>query len=303
MGLTEALEFVARNTEHTALIPVVRDIEVRINKGGKFADALAAHPDVFNAFTVEVVRSGEANGVLVQSFHDLVVINQRKMEVASKIRRSIAYPFFLVVMSIVLLPLNTFVRGGILDYLGQIIAPLGVLSALVIVVLYCKRLLDTSDALAQQYETIVDAIPLLGAVQRKSATARFLRMFAVLIRGGVGAHAAMNTAAMGCGNSPLRQSLLTALPLLKKGLPISQALAETHSLPESALAMLASGEKSGEIEKSAEQTAEYYEKEADEQVALMSQLLPSVFLIIAGGYIAYKAYAFYAGLYANMDGF
>src|SRR6516165_424534 len=59
MPLLRGLRILEEQAENRALKRVIGDISVSIENGGSLAEALSAHPTIFNALYVNMVRAGE----------------------------------------------------------------------------------------------------------------------------------------------------------------------------------------------------------------------------------------------------
>ena len=64
LPLLRGLKILERQENNRALKKAVREIAESIEGGNTFADALAAHPRIFNKLYINMVKAGEAGGVL-----------------------------------------------------------------------------------------------------------------------------------------------------------------------------------------------------------------------------------------------
>ena len=79
------------------LTGVIQNVE----SGSTFGDALAKYPNTFNDIYVNMVRAGEAAGILDEILQRLALQQEKSMSMRKKIKASMAYP--LVLLSITVL--------------------------------------------------------------------------------------------------------------------------------------------------------------------------------------------------------
>ena len=131
----------------TAMNQIVEDLQA----GNSISRSLAAHPEIFSSFYVNLVKAGEESGSLDQSFDYLADYLDRQYEIQSKAKNALIYPAFVVgiffiVMALMMtkvvpsiasilidsgqeLPIYTKIVIGIsdflVDYIGFIVLALG----------------------------------------------------------------------------------------------------------------------------------------------------------------------------------
>ncbi len=86
----------AAEADNVQLQRVLNQITEDLQAGSSISRSLAAHPNVFSTFYVNMVRSGEESGSLDKSFNYLADYLDRSYQVASKVRNALVYPAFVV---------------------------------------------------------------------------------------------------------------------------------------------------------------------------------------------------------------
>ena len=64
MPILRAIEVLARQERNPAFKPILESLAEAIRSGGNFSDGLLQHPKVFDRLYVNMVKAGEAGGVL-----------------------------------------------------------------------------------------------------------------------------------------------------------------------------------------------------------------------------------------------
>jgi type II secretory pathway component PulF len=142
-------------------------------------------------------------------------------------------------------------------------------------------------------------LPWFGSLARRIATARWARALSMLLAAGVPVHQALVAAASATGNRAMEKSLVREAEGVLHGRTVSEAVKASRQVPEMALDMLATAERSGSVEGALDKVAEYYESEADvggKQTAVAMGML--LYLIVAL-VIAVMVIRFWSGYFAG----
>src|SRR5581483_4548968 len=92
------LNVIADSAENKSFGDILRKIRDDISGGSTLGDAMAKHPKVFDNLFVNMVRSGEAGGVLDQIMERLSIYLEKAEALKAKIKGAMMYP--IVVMTI-----------------------------------------------------------------------------------------------------------------------------------------------------------------------------------------------------------
>ena len=103
ISLAEALNSMEQSEENPKFKDIINDIRTKVFNGQPFSDALASHPDLWDNFTVSMIRIGESGGMLEHVLKKLTENNKRKNALKSQIIGALAYPSVLVVVTIIVL--------------------------------------------------------------------------------------------------------------------------------------------------------------------------------------------------------
>jgi general secretion pathway protein F len=98
--LDDALELLASDADVGRLRRVVGTLRTAILSGDSLADALAAHPTLFPAMYVALVRVGEISGTLDQVLEMLGAERARSEQMRRKVTDAMQYPFFVLLAAI-----------------------------------------------------------------------------------------------------------------------------------------------------------------------------------------------------------
>ena len=100
MPILRSLEVLARQEKRPAFRAVIEDIAETIRSGGNFSDGLSAHEKTFDRLYVNMVKAGEAGGVLDTVLERLSVFMEKAQRIAGKVKAAMIYPVIIVSVAI-----------------------------------------------------------------------------------------------------------------------------------------------------------------------------------------------------------
>lgn len=285
------------------IVAVSKDVE----SGIAFADALEKHPSVFSPIYVNMVRAGEAGGILDEILLKLAVQQEKDAHIRAKFKGAMTYPIILLSITfIVFIGLMVIV----MPRLGKIIKDLGgpdaklppltqgmlavsdfmiskwyiLIGVTSIVVFFLKRYLATPQG-RRKKDQILMKVPVLSDIIKKVAIARFARIFASLMSAGVNVVESINITSKAIGNAVIEDELIAASKAVINGQQLSVPLASSTVLPPIVSQMLAVGEETGQTDQILIKVADFYEEEVDTVVESLSSILEPLMIVVMGGMI------------------
>ena len=150
ISLVDALKSLENSETNKRFLECIDDLRNRIYNGSSFSEALSHHYDIFDRFTVSMIRIGETGGVLEQVLVRLAATNKRKIAIKRQLIGAFTYPSILMFVAfIVLFVLMTFAVPRFADLFakGGIELPWAT-----------KALIQTSDYLAHNYVKVLIGI-------------------------------------------------------------------------------------------------------------------------------------------------
>ena len=313
------------HTDSKALKTVLASIIKDVQGGSQLADALAKYPNTFSDVYVNMVRAGEAAGILDEILKRLALQQEKNSMMRKKIKSAMTYPMVLVFITILaFFGLMIFVIpqiGKILTDLGGPDAKLppltqgmlgisdflihfGIFLLPVVAggVFALTRWLKTAAG-KRVFHTIVLKIPMLQPIIQKVAVARFARTFSALIGAGVAVLEALSVTARAVGNVVYEDALMEAAEQVKNGKTLSSVIEKNPLFPPIVSQMLAVGEETGQTDTVLVKVADFYEEEVDVAIDGISAVIEPVMIVFMGsmvGLIAASVMGPIAGLAQNI---
>ena len=141
------------------------------------------------------------------------------------------------------------------------------------------------EKIKRRWHAFILRIPLVGRLARATNTARFASTLAILTRSGVPLVDALGIAAAVIANLRIRDKVIEAAQRVREGGSLTRALDATGEFPPMMLHMIASGEKSGELDQMLARTARNQENDLAAQISLMVGLFEPFMLVFMGAVV------------------
>ncbi len=320
--LTRSLAMLQGQTESKYFKIVLTGITKDVESGIPLADALAKYPNVFSEVFVNMVRAGEAGGILDEILKRLATQVEQDSSMRKKVKSAMTYP-------IAILTITTVAFFGVMIFvipkIGKILTDLSdgksslpiytrvMLSGsafmqhnaiLILVVFFgviyaVRRYIKTPKG-KYQFHALLLKTPVIKMIITKVAIARFSRTFASLMSAGVGVLEALDVTGGAIGNKVIEAELKEAAKAVKNGKQLSEPLSESKHFPPIVSQMLAVGEETGQIDTILIKVADFYEEEVEAVVDGLSSIIEPLMIIVLGAVVGLIA-ASVMGPIANLS--
>ncbi len=305
--LLSSLQTLSNQTENEYFKEIIFEVANDVEGGTVFSKALAKHPRVFSDFFVNMVKSGEASGGLENSLNYLADYLEKQYYLNAKVRGALTYPAFILgvfiliaaLMMILVVPkLTSFLgeSGQALPFLTRVV--IGVSSFLInwwwllLLILagggyYLYHLVKNSVVARQQWDTIKIKMPVFGKqVFQKIYITRIADNLSTLIQGGLSILQALQVTSEVVGNSVYQKIVSEAKEEVRVGNTLSSSFAKHKEIPAMVTQMIATGEQTGSLDVILKKLGQFYNKEVDNTVATISQLIEPLMILLIGGAVA-----------------
>lgn len=299
--LVRALMILSEQVESRNLRNVVLAMHSDIEAGASFHDALSRHPNIFSELFVNMVKAGEASGMLDEVLERLAAYLEKTAALTRKIQSSLVYPAVIICMTGLItailllkvvptfkgifemlggdLPLPTQILIGISDLLRNYLLLLVGFS--VALGFLFKRYINTVKG-RYNFDMNKLKVPVLGPLFRKLAVAKFSRTFSTLVRSGVSILNALNIVSKTSGNKVIEEAVLNCSKSVREGEPISKPLSKSGVFPPMVCHMISVGEQTGQLEKMLSKIADFYEEQVDAAASALTSMIEPIVILFLG---------------------
>ena len=302
LPLVQSLHSVNDQTENKALRAVISQVINDVESGSTLAASMSKHPKVFSKVYLSMIAAGETSGTLNQALDRLALQQEKDADLSGKIRGAMVYPVIvLLVMFVVLgfmlvkvlpqvqglyaglpgakLPVITTVLLSISHFITHqwwIVAIIVAVAGILI-----SRWAITASGIAA-FDTIKMKAWPVGPLFMKMYMARFARTGSTLISSGVPLIQMLDITSNAVNNIHIAASITRAIEKVKGGKSLADSIQNDPNFLPLVPNMLKIGEQSGAMEEMMAKTADYFEKEVDNQVKSISTIIEPVLMVILG---------------------
>lgn len=300
MPILRTLEVLIRQEKNAGFRGVLEEIADVIRGGGNVSEGMGAHPQIFDRLYVNMVKAGEAGGVLATVFERLAVFIEKAEKIKGRVKSAMIYPIIIVcvavvivgVLMVVVVPKFEDIFTGLLK--GQ---PLPALT---------QALMSVSNYMKNHYLVVLGGVvafwigfkifaktafgrklidwvfihmPPFGDLFLKAAIARFTRTFGTLLASGVPILQALTITRDTSGNVHVANAINVVHDRVKEGDNVAKPLESTHIFPGMVTSMIEVGEETGAMPDMLTRIADTYDEEVDTAVEGLTSVIEPIMIV------------------------
>jgi len=301
LPLDRSLSILGGLFEGSELSKILRSLVEAVRAGKSLAVSMGEHPDVFPKIYVNMIRAGEAGGILESVLRYLTEFMETTLALKEDIKSALIYPVILataaglslIVLFVFVIPkFATIFRGNskaiplitkiVIDF-SQLLSQYGwlILLALFVVVAGGVYYIRSPEG-RSEWDRLRLHSWLVGDLVRKFETARFCRTLAALLKGGVPLLEALGTVQGVVGNRLLVLAIGQVQMRVREGKGMARPLSESGLFPALALNMIAVGEETGKLDAMLAEVANYYDQEVRRTTKSLTSLIEPALILVMG---------------------
>ena len=300
LPLMRALRVLQRQEKNAALRDAVVQMAESIESGSTFAEALAAHPKIFDRLFVNMVKAGEVGGVLDVVLARLAEFQEKAEKIKGKVKSAMTYPIVVLVMAVsILMFLMTYIVPKFADIFGDLMGGKGM-------PMITQFVMNASDALVHRFPVVLIVLvalaviikllaktdkgryaldkfklhaPVFGTLISKNSISRFTRTLGTLMSAGVPVLQALNIVKETVGNEVISKAVVTIHDAVKEGENMAPPIASSKVFPPMVVSMVEVGEETGALPDMLMKIADSYDDDVDNAVAAMTSIIEPLLII------------------------
>ena len=283
------------------------DVAISVESGASFSEALAKFPKIFTQLYVNMIKAGEAGGVLEIVLNRLAEFAEKSEKLKKRIKAAMVYPSFVISVAIAVLAfLVTFIVPKFAEMFFDLDLELPWMTSFLITISdICKKqwYIPISFVIGfiiflklvrrtKKGKYIIDKIllnfPVIGTLIQKIAIARFTRTLGTLITSGVPILQSLVIVKDTAGNEVVSTAVEKVHDSIREGESIVEPLKVSKVFPPMVISMIEVGEETGALAEMLIKIADNYDEDVDAAVEGLTSLLEPfliVFLAVVVGFI------------------
>jgi type IV pilus assembly protein PilC len=315
-----SIELLARRQKDFNFRAQLEDVATRVKTGESISSAFDAQGSFPLVYTTTLV-AGERSGNLEEVLQRFLDFQRVSLTFRKKLRASLIYPAFLIVMVIGLfIFLITFVVPRFAQLYAQMNVKLPGLTIFLLELgqfaqhygLYVAALLAVTgfftvrwtktDTGAAFVDRVRIGVPVLGQVWVKYQVGLFSRTLSTLLTGGLPLVPSLETAARSIDSKRIGSAVFTGVESVREGRGLSSSLETTKVFPELSIEMIEVGESTGALPQMLNSVAEFFEEDVQTQLAAIMSLIEPLILIVMGIVVVTILIALYLPIFSLSNG-
>lgn len=249
--------FIVMQDETGALNPAIKRTHKGITMGKSLSESMRLDESDYTPELVDAVYITEQTGHIEAAFDRMAKRFDRQLDTQRKIKRALTYPVIVLIVFIAALFGVAYVYDLTPVAIMITCAIIGFIAALILVPQGIKGL-SRADAFAGN---VLIKLPIIGKMVQKSELADFASNMAIFYSCGAEVAKGLEYSARSIRNAALKEKVLRAAGIVRKGIPLSDALSGFDIFPPDIVNALRSGEASGSVDEMLLTIEKYYRAE------------------------------------------
>jgi type IV pilus assembly protein PilC len=316
LPILSSLDLLAKRQKDVSFRAQLEDVSSRVKTGESISAAFEAQGTMPLVYTTTLL-AGERSGNLEEVLQRYLEFQRVSLTFRKKLRASLIYPAFLVVMVIGLFTfLITFVVprfASLYDQLGTKLPELTMLllalgqnvqhyglyiAPLLVLIGYLIARWSRSDAGADLIDRVRVKTPVLGTVWLKYQVGLFSRTLATLLTGGLPLVPSLETAARSIESRSIARAVRVSVETVREGKGLAVSLDRTGVFPELSIEMIEVGESTGALPQMLNSVAEFFEEDVQTSLGAIMSMIEPIILIVMGVVVVIVLIALYLPIFS-----
>lgn len=306
MPLEECLKALAEQAETPRLKSMLTSVRARVVEGYTLSDSLGDYPHIFDNLFRSMVAAGEKSGHLGAVLERLADYVENRQQIKSKLNQAMVYPAVLTVAAVAIVSfllttvvpdiVGQFTATGaelpnmtkVLLMLSEFITNWGLVLLIgMLLTLLVVNMLLRKEQYRLKWDRKILSLPVIGKVSRGINTSRFARTLSICTSSAIPLLDGMRVSANVMNNSWVKSQVLAAANRVREGTSLRASLDNTKLFPPMMLHMIASGERSGELESMLRRAADNQDRDFEAQVNIALGIFTPLLVVIMAGIVLF----------------
>lgn len=308
--LMRALTITMEQVNSDAMRRVVEQVRSDVEQGSSFADALNQHPKAFSELYVNMIRAGEAGGVLGVVMNRLADFAERQRTLKETVISALFYPAILMLIAgaavfvltffvipkftvlyadlDIILPLPTRVMLGSIGFMRSYwwAILIGVFA-----ISFGIRQYAHSEEGKVHIDNLKIKLPIFGKLFQILALSRFALTMSTLLNNGVLLLPSLRVVKGVIGNRVYGHAVESSEQAIARGANLADTLEESGVFPALITQMISIGEESAQLEQMFAKLADNYDIEIKNSLERLTSILGPIVILFMGVMIGFIAVA------------
>lgn len=314
--LSQSLEVLKNSQEKPVLQSITYSLKTAIESGKALSDSMQQYPKYFDAFTCQLIKTGEQTGTLDTLLLRIADHQENLHRLKIKIKQALFYPSVVITLAfIIFFTMLLFIVPKFAELFTSFHGQLPTITKTIIVfsnslrhiyfwifvslaccflsILFRLKIISLNKI---QY-FITTKMPFIRHLFTKVTLARFARSLSIILMAGIPLAEALKFIALISTDKKFTQVISTLHSHILSGKQLHFAMQTQATFPLLMIQLVKVGEESGTLEKMLEKLAVLYEADVDLLITQLTQLLEPLIMVILGVLIGGLVIAMYLPIF------
>jgi len=320
LPLVRCLRILENQQKPGTLKEVIEAVGDDVEGGAPLSEALAKYPQVFDRLYINMVRAGEAGGMLGTILGRLAGFAKKSEAMKGQIKAAMTYPAMVILFAGAILMITMIVvvpkfetmfdsygtempalTSALLSLSRFMVAWWYVLLVVPVLLIVAYKFMLRSEAFALSVDRFKLRVPFFGMLTKKTIVARFTRTMGTLLTSGVPILEALSIVQASITNRVVEEAIGDVHDAIREGESMAEPLADSGLFDDMVVNMIDVGEETGQLDKMLTRIADDYEVELDVAVTVVFKALEPVMLLFVAVVVGTIAFALFSPMVKLMD--
>ncbi|MDD5017288.1 MAG: type II secretion system F family protein [Eubacteriales bacterium] len=299
LSIQEGLSLIGEQTKSKVLKQLLIRTEARLNEGQSLSESFAQDIGVLPKFYIEMVAMGEQSGNLPKVLTRVADSYDKDAEISGKVVSAVTYP---IILTVLMLGVIVLLFAEVLPMFDEVLSSLGgempgitlvfmsigsfirtyfyIIIAVIALIVLIVVLLRQTERGKEMLDALRLKTPIRRNIIKNTASIRFARSLAMLLRSGIGLAESVRMAGTTMMNSKIKALVLSAADKIEAGQKLKDALVSLELFPGLLLRILAVAESTGHTDDMLEKAADVMEEQLNERLTRLTTVLEPALIIV-----------------------
>ena len=303
LPLMRGIDVLKRQMKDPQMLEALDGISENIAAGGTFSEALTQFPKIFDNLYINMVKAGEAGGVLEVVLGRLAEFAEKSEKIKNKVKGAMIYPSVVLMAAV---GITGFLLVTVIPKFKQVFADMMggaelpaitqfvidaseyvqhnglVVVAAVAAIVLAKKLIGKTEKGAYLFDVMALKMPVTGTLVQRTAVSRLTRTLGTLLSSGVPILQSLVIVRDTTGNRVVSNAIQNVHDAVKEGEGMTGPLSQCWVFPPMVVSMVEVGEETGALADMLTRIANTYDDEVDNAVAGMTAAIePALIIVLA----------------------
>lgn len=323
LPIVRSLRILEGQLKASVLKNTIGEVAGEVESGSTLSDAMSKHPKVFDRLYVNMIKAGEAGGVLDTILDRLAEFMEKSLRLKKKVIGAMIYPLVVSIVATGILsgimvfvipsfeamfvemnldlPMMTQALLTISRFIGSKIG-LFLLLGMPVLLYFTYKFVVRYPRVRFLVDKFKLNMPLFGTIIKKSTIARFCRTLGTLIASGVPILEALAIIKEATGNDVVTKAVDDVYASIREGESIARPLGQSGVFDDIIVNMVDIGEETGELDKMLIKVADNYDEDVDIAVESLTSVMEPILIVFMGGAVGFIVIALFMPLISLISG-